>query len=51
MNDKKVTKDTQIMMQCKNCGYRVIQSEIDENEGNCPNCNEEFQPLDESSQS
>jgi transcription initiation factor IIE alpha subunit len=36
-------------MRCKNCNYRVIQSEVEKNEGNCPNCNEKFHPLDESS--
>ena len=49
MNDKKKSSDTQIMMRCKNCGYRVVQLEVDENEGNCPSCNKKFQPLDESS--
>ncbi len=49
MNEKRKSTQTQIMMKCKNCGYRVFQSEVDENEGNCPNCDEKFQPLEESS--
>jgi len=49
MNDEKKSSGTQIMMQCSNCGYRALQSEIDENEGNCPVCSEEFKPQDESS--
>ena len=49
MSDEKVSTGTQLMMQCKNCGYRAVQSEIDENEGICPGCNEKFQPQDESS--
>jgi len=46
MDEKRKLAETQIMMKCKNCGYRVIQSEIDENDGICPSCDEEFQPLD-----
>ena len=49
MNDEKISTGTQIMMICKNCGYRAIKLEIDENEGICPRCNEEFLPLDDSS--
>ncbi len=51
MSDKKKAEPTQIMMICKNCGYRAMQSEIDENEGNCPNCNKRFEPLDDLHQS
>jgi acetyl-CoA carboxylase beta subunit len=44
MNDEKISVGIQIMMNCKNCEYRAIQSEIEENDGICPGCNEEFQP-------
>lgn len=49
MNDKEKSGDTQLMMKCENCGYRAIQSEVDENEGKCPSCKEKFHPIDESS--
>ena len=49
MNDMKKSGDTQIMMRCGNCGYRAIQSEVDENEGKCPSCDEKFQPQEDSS--
>jgi len=44
MDDEDKFRATEELMKCKNCGERVIQSEIDENKGNCPNCNEKFQP-------
>jgi rubredoxin len=49
MDEKRKPVETQIMMRCKNCGYRAVQSEIDENGGICPGCGEEFQPLDDGS--
>ena len=49
MNDKQKSSETQIMMKCDKCGYLVVQSEVDENDGNCPSCEEEFHPLEESS--
>jgi len=45
MNHKDEFKVTTKVIQCKNCGYRVVQSEVDQNKGKCPNCNEEFKPL------
>jgi rubredoxin len=47
MDEKRKSVETQIMMKCKSCGYRATQSEIDENDGICPGCDEEFQPLDD----
>ena len=49
MNDEKQLRDTGEVMTCINCGHPVFQSEVDEKEGNCPGCNEKFQPLGESS--
>jgi rubrerythrin len=49
MNNEEQLSVTAKVMRCKNCNYRVIQSEVEKNEGNCPNCNEKFHPLDESS--
>ena len=46
MNDEKISTGTQIMMECENCGYRALESDIDENGGNCPGCKEEFKPVD-----
>jgi len=46
MNDDQQFQATEVVMQCKNCGHPTVQSEVDENEGNCPNCNEKFQPPD-----
>ena len=35
---------TEKVMMCENCGTPVIQSEINENNGKCPNCSEIFKP-------
>ena len=48
-NDPEQFSATEVVMKCKNCGHPTIQSEIDENDGKCPNCNEKFQTPDESS--
>ncbi len=45
MNNEDQLKATTLVMKCKNCGYSTVQSEVDQNEGNCPNCNKNFQPL------
>jgi rubrerythrin len=42
---EKFNKTEEVMI-CKNCGHPVIQSEVDGNEGNCPNCDKKFQPFD-----
>jgi hypothetical protein len=48
MADEKKSSVTEILMKCEKCGYRAVQSEIDENEGYCPGCKQIFQPLDDS---
>jgi len=45
MNIEKQLSGTEEVMTCINCGHPVFQSEADENEGNCPGCNEMFQSL------
>ena len=46
-NGSKLNKTEKVMM-CDNCGAPVIQSEVDENNGKCPNCNEIFKPSNKS---
>ena len=41
-NEDKLNITEKVMM-CDNCGYPVIQSEVNENSGNCPNCQEKFE--------
>jgi predicted Zn-ribbon and HTH transcriptional regulator len=43
MNEKQKSTETQILMRCENCGYRAVQSEINENKGYCPGCKQIFQ--------
>ncbi len=45
MNNEDQLKATTLVMKCKNCGYPTVQSEVEQNEGNCPNCNIKFQPI------
>lgn len=35
---------TEKVMKCDKCGAPVIQSEVEENKGKCPECKETFQP-------
>lgn len=49
MDDKEQFSATEVVMKCKNCGHLTIKSEIDANEGRCPNCKEKFQLSDKSS--
>ena len=30
---------------CRNCGHPVIQSDVDENGGECTYCNKKFEPF------
>jgi uncharacterized C2H2 Zn-finger protein len=48
MDEKKRSSDTEILMRCEKCGYRAVQSEIDENDGYCPGCKQIFKPADDS---
>lgn len=43
-------KKSKRVMICDNCGHPVIQPEVDENGGNCINCEEKFQPFIDSSE-
>ncbi|MFC1534848.1 hypothetical protein ACFL7M_15960 [Thermodesulfobacteriota bacterium] len=43
MNDDEQFRSTEVVMKCKSCGNPTVQSEVDENKGNCPNCNEKFE--------
>ncbi|MFC1869124.1 hypothetical protein ACFL0H_13480 [Thermodesulfobacteriota bacterium] len=49
MNNDGQFRITEVVMKCENCGKPTVQSEVDENEGNCPNCNKIFQLPDGSS--
>jgi rubrerythrin len=40
-----VTEKKDKMMVCANCGFPVVQTEVVENYGNCPNCDKEFKPF------
>jgi hypothetical protein len=46
MNSDDQLKDTERVMMCDGCGHPVTQSEVDENGGNCINCNENFHPFE-----
>lgn len=37
---------TEKIMLCTNCGFPVVQAEVVENYGVCPNCDREFKPFD-----
>ena len=49
MNDNEQYNKSEEVMTCDNCGSPVVQSEVDDNEGKCPNCKEVFQPFNCSS--
>ena len=50
MDSEDQLKDTEKVMMCDNYCHPVIQPEIYENGGNCPDCNEKFQPFNNSSE-
>lgn len=37
---------TERVVMCDNCGHPVMKSEVDGNNGSCPNCNEIFHPFE-----
>jgi rubrerythrin len=49
MDNEDQLNTTAVVIKCKTCGYPTVQSEVDENGGNCPNCKEKFQPSSKSS--
>ena len=50
MDSKDQLRAKEKVLMCDNCGHPVTKSEVDENEGNCINCNEKFHPFKNSSE-
>ena len=48
MDNDDQLKMTEKIVMCDKCGCPTIQSEVDENDGDCLNCNEKFEPSNQS---